>query len=492
MRSNYCLVNNRPIKHFKQTVRMKRLLSTALVLALTGCALMDPASKPVAELEPTQLGLADSSPLWPTTQWWQRYGDPQLDQLVDAALHSNPTLTAALARLAQANASVAGARAPLMPRVDANYNLTREHLSGNYQYPAPLGGSVVSDNRMALDFSYELDFWGKNRSRLQAAVSRRDAAQADAQAARTMLARSVVRSYLNLQNAFAQRDVIKRVIAQRDDVWKLTQDRRQAGLDTAVEVKQAESAAAAARVDLTQVETTIAQLRNQLAALTASSAAQMQSITAVVLQAPDGILPHALPLELLGRRPDVVAARWRAQAARHEIDSAKAEFYPNVNIAAFAGFQALGTNMLFDRFSRTTGVGPAITLPIFHGGELNANLASSRADADLAVSDYNQTVLTAVQQVGDALDALRLIDREKTERRQASQAIEDAYDLAVRRYRSGLGNYLSVLLAQDGVLAQARLLTDLQYRAYQLDADLAYALGGGYTPDASNQPSSSH
>ncbi|EWM50172.1 efflux transporter, outer membrane factor (OMF) lipo, NodT family protein [Bordetella holmesii 41130] len=365
-------------------------------------------------------------------------------------------------------------------------------MSGNYQYPAPLGGSVVSDNRMALDFSYELDFWGKNRSRLQAAVSRRDAAQADAQAARTMLARSVVRSYLNLQNAFAQRDVIKRVIAQRDDVWKLTQDRRQAGLDTAVEVKQAESAAAAARVDLTQVETTIAQLRNQLAALTASSAAQMQSITAVVLQAPDGILPHALPLELLGRRPDVVAARWRAQAARHEIDSAKAEFYPNVNIAAFAGFQALGTNMLFDRFSRTTGVGPAITLPIFHGGELNANLASSRADADLAVSDYNQTVLTAVQQVGDALDALRLIDREKTERRQASQAIEDAYDLAVRRYRSGLGNYLSVLLAQDGVLAQARLLTDLQYRAYQLDADLAYALGGGYTPDASNQPSSSH
>ncbi|MCJ9714325.1 TolC family protein, partial [Bordetella hinzii] len=182
----------------------------------------------------------------------------------------------------------------------------------------------------------------------------------------------------------------------------------------------------------------------------------------------------------------------RAEAARHQIDSAKAEFYPNVNIVAFAGVQALGTNMLFNSFSRTAGIGPAITLPIFHGGELNANLAGRRADADLAVSDYNQTVLTAIQQVGDALEALRLIDREKAERAQAHEAIEAAYDLAVKRYRSGLGNYLSVLLAQDGVLAQARLQTDLQYRAYQLDADLAYALGGGYAPAADAQPSHTH
>ncbi|ANY15717.1 efflux transporter outer membrane subunit [Bordetella pseudohinzii] len=471
---------------------MKRLLSTALVLALAGCALMEPAPQPVAELEPARLGLADAKTAWPATQWWQRYGDPQLDRLVDAALANNPSLTAAQARLAQANAAVAGARAPLMPRVDANYTLTREHMSGNYVYPAPLGGSVASDNRLALDFSYELDFWGKNRSRLKAAVSQRDAADADAQAARNLLARSVVRSYLNLQNAFAQHEVIGRVIAQRDDVRKLTQGRRQAGLDTEVEVKQAESAAAAARVELTQVETTIAQLRNQLAALTASSPAQMQSLAPVTLKAPDGVLPQALPLELLGHRPDVVAARWRAEAARHQIDSAKAEFYPNVNIVAFAGLQALGTNMLFDSFSRTAGVGPAITLPIFHGGELNANLAGRRADADLAVSDYNQTVLTAIQQVGDALEALRLIDREKTERAQAHDAIEAAYDLAVKRYRNGLGNYLSVLLAQDGVLAQSRLQTDLQYRAYQLDADLAYALGGGYVPAADAQPSHTH
>ena len=464
---------------------MKRLLSTVLALTLAGCATMEPSNAPVAELSPASLGLADSQIHWPDNNWWQRYNDPQLDRLLVAALANNPSLSAAQARLAVANAAIAGARAPLLPRVDANYNLSREHLSGNYIYPPPLGGSVASLNRLALDFSYELDFWGKNRARLQAAVSEQQAAQADAQAARNMLARAVVGSYLNLQNAYAQHKVIQHVIAQRQEVQQLTHDRQRAGLDTNVEVKQAESATATARVELTQAETTIAKLRNQLAALTATAPAQMRDIAPATLTPPSYEAPQSLPIDLLGRRPDVVAARWRAEAARRRTDSAKAEFYPNINIAAFAGLQSLGTGMLFDSFSRAAGIGPAITLPIFHGGELNANLAGRRAETDLAVSDYNQTVLSAVQQTADALDALRLLGREQAEQQAASNAIQTAYDVAVQRYRGGLGNYLSVLLAQDGVLRQSRRDAELRFRAYQLDADLAYALGGGYTPDDS-------
>src|SRR5690606_32703355 len=220
-----------------------------------------------------------------------------------------------------------------------------------------------------------------------------------------------------------------------------------------------------------------------------------QSLTPVELTAPGGMIPASVPLDLLGRRPDVAAARWRAEAAGHAIDSAKARFYPNINLAAFVGFQAMGTGNLLESGSRMAGIGPAITLPIFHGGELNANLAGRRADADLAVSDYNQTVLDAVRQVADALDALRLLDRETAQQRQARTAIDAAYDLAVQRYRAGMGNYLTVLVAQTGVLTQARLDTDLRFRAYQLDADLAYALGGGYTPPAAadgQAPSSTH
>ena len=453
------------------------------MLALGGCALMDPAAPPAAEIDGARLGLARQEVAWPDAQWWRRYGDAQLDQLIDEALASNPSLTSAQARLAQANAAVAGARAPLLPRVDGNYSLTREHLPKNYIYPAPLGGSVASDNRLALDFTWELDFWGKNRALLKSAVSQRDAASADAQAARNLLSRAVVRSYLNLQNGFAQRQVLERTLKQRADVLDLTRGRVSAGLDTQVEAKQAESSLAAARVELTQEETTIAQLRNQIAALAAAGPARGQSVRPVTLTAPSGVVPASVPLELLGHRPDVVAARWRAEAARSQIDAARAQFYPNVNLVAFAGFQALGTNQLLDAGSRTAGIGPAVTLPIFHGGELNANLAGRRADADVAVADYNQTVLDAVQQTADALDALRLIDREKQEQRQAREAIESAYDIAVQRYKAGMGNYLSVLTAQTTVLTQARLDTDLQARAYQLDADLAYALGGGYRPD---------
>ena len=193
-------------------------------------------------------------------------------------------------------------------------------------------------------------------------------------------------------------------------------------------------------------------------------------------------MPASVPLDLLGRRPDVVAARWRAEAARHAIDTAKAEFYPNINPTAFAGFQAMGTGNLLDAASRMAGIGPAISLPIFHGGALNANLAGRRADADLAVSDYNQSVLDAVRQVADALDGPRLLDQERGEQRQARAAIEAAYDLAVKRHKAGMGNYLSVLIAQTGVLTQARLDTDLRIRAYQLDADLAYARAAATHP----------
>ncbi|WP_447918847.1 efflux transporter outer membrane subunit [Achromobacter aegrifaciens] len=463
---------------------MKRLLSTVLVLALSGCALMESGSEPVTALDEAKLGLTNQDTAWPATQWWQRYGDPQLNALMDEALANSPSMSAAQARLAKANAAVGIARAPLLPRVDANYSLTREHLSKDYIYPAPLGGSVVSDNRLALDFSYELDFWGKNRSRLQSAVSQQAAAAADAQAARNLLAGATVRAYLNLQNAFAQRDVLNRVLAQRADVLSLTQGRYQAGLDTQVEVKQAESSLAAGKVELTQTDTTLAQLRNQVAALAGAGPQRGQSLQPVALTAPAGGVPASVPLDLLGHRPDVTAAKWRAEAARHAIDSAKAEFYPNVNLAAFVGFQAMGTGNLLGADARMAGFGPAVTLPIFHGGELNANLAGRRADADLAVSDYNQTVLDAVHQVADALDGLRLLDQEKAQQRQARDAIDAAYDLAVKRYKAGMGNYITVLIAQTSVLTQARLDTDLRIRAYQLDASLANALGGGYAPTA--------
>ncbi|VFR34985.1 Outer membrane component of tripartite multidrug resistance system [plant metagenome] len=464
---------------------MKRLLALLPLLLATGCAQIAPGATPADPVDAATLGLAASPVQWPAANWWQRYEDPQLNRLVEQAVAGSPSLLAAQARVAQANAAAAQARADLLPSVSGNYGLTRQRYSGNYIYPPPLGGSVGTDNRLALDFSYEIDFWGKHRAEHEAALSRVQSAEAEARAAHNLLASAVVRSYLNLQNAFAQQQVIADTVRQREDVAQLTRDRQAAGLDTQVEVKQAESALAAAKVEAVQVQTRLAVGRNQLAALAGGGPELARGIQAAALRRLPLAVPDTLPIELLGHRPDVVAARWRAEAARKDIQSARAAFYPNVNLSAFLGFASLSTGNLLNAGSRMAGIGPAISLPIFEGGRLNAALAGRRAESDLAVADYNDTVLTAVHQVADAVDALRLLGDESQAQTQARAAVEEAYALALDRYRSGLGNYLSVLIAQDGVLQQRRQETDLRLRGYQLDADLAYALGGGYAPDAS-------
>jgi NodT family efflux transporter outer membrane factor (OMF) lipoprotein len=466
---------------------MKTFVFSLLVVSLTGCALVNPSPPPAAKLDPAKLGLVQSAITWPSAGWWQRYDDAQLNALVDEAVVGSPTITRARARLDKANAAVQRSGAALLPRLDADYSLTREHLSSTYIYPAPLGGSVQTDNRLALDFSYELDFWGKNHALLNSAVEQHAASEVDAQAARIVLAGAVVKAYLNLQDAFAEHQVLEGVIKQRDNVISITNGRFRAGLDTQVEVKQAESALAASRVELTRLETRTAQLRNQISALVGAGPDRGHALVPVKLTVPANEIPLSIPLELLSRRPDVVAALWRAEAANHEITAARAMFYPNVNLNAFVGLQTLGVNALFKPGGFISGIGPAITLPIFHGGALNANLADKKADADLAIADYNQTILDAVQQVADALDAIRMLGREQQEQRTARDAIDTAYSLALSRYKEGLGNYLTVLIAQDSVMTQALRDTDLQMRAYQLDADLARALGGGFAPTPATQ-----
>src|SRR5690606_25911715 len=150
-----------------------------------------------------------------------------------------------------------------------------------------------------------------------------------------------------------------------------------------------------------------AQLRNQVAALAGAGPIRGQSLQPIALSARAGLVPDNVPLALLGHRADITSARWRAEAAQRQIEAARAEFYPNINLVAFAGFQSIGTGNLLDAGGRMAGIGPAVTLPIFHGGALNANLAGRHADADLAVADYNQAVLDAVHQTADAIDGLR-------------------------------------------------------------------------------------
>ncbi|MDX3907589.1 MAG: efflux transporter outer membrane subunit [Pigmentiphaga sp.] len=451
-----------------------------LVAALAACASMDREAAPQARLlDGSSLAAEQADVQWPVQQWWHRYGDPQLDALIDEAIAGSPSVVVAQARLARAEAAVGAARADGLPQVDGTFSATRQRYTEHGAIPAPLAGGVRTDARLAVNVGYELDFWNKNGSLLKAAVSESRAAQAENQAAVGILASSVGSAYFNLQRLFAQRDVLQAAIAQRGRVGTLTRQRYASGLDTQVEVKQAESALAQARTQLAQVDEAIALQRNEIAALAGAGPERGAAIQPVALASPETAVPANVPLSLLGRRADIVAARWRVESALRHIDAAKAMFYPNINLAGFVGTSALGLSNLFKSGSQIVGVGPAITLPIFEGGRLNANLKGTAADADLAIASYNQTVLHAVNEVADTLASIRALGRERNEQRQAKEAIEHAYDLAVERYRAGLGNYLSVLAAQSAVLEQARLDADLKARALTLDVALAKVLGGG-------------
>lgn len=458
-------------------------------MALTGCAAINPGAPAVEPLQGAQLGLHDTAMAWPGEQWWRRYNDPQLNQLINEALVGSPSLTAAQARLSIANAAVRSARAVQLPQLNASYNSMRERFSENYIYPPPYGGAMETDNTLKLNLSFNLDLWGKSRAHHAAAVSREFAAQAELQLSRNALVSAVVQSYFNLQNAVAQEVVIRKIVKQLQRVLNITLQRVKAGLDTDVEVNQADSAVSAARVQLNQATTNANLLRNQLAALVSAGPARGADIVATNLAKAPSTIPRQIPLSLLGRRPDIVAAKYQVLASSSEISAARAEFFPDINLSAFAGFMSLGVGNLLKSGSQVYGVGPAISLPIFHGGALNAQLDARRAERDLAVANYNQTLLTAVREVADATTSIQALQQQRTDQATSFRAISSAYDIAVNRYEAGLGNFVQVLLAQNEVQKQAILDTDLRVRAYNLDAQLATALGGGYGESTPVKPS---
>jgi NodT family efflux transporter outer membrane factor (OMF) lipoprotein len=199
-------------------------------------------------------------------------------------------------------------------------------------------------------------------------------------------------------------------------------------------------------------------------------------------------LPTALGAELLGRRADIVAARWRVEASAQDVAVARTAFYPNVNLMAFAGFTSIGLGQLLDAGSRQAGFGPAISLPIFDSGRLRAALKGRAADLDSAIETYNVAVNDAVHEVADQVTSLRAIADQQREQAQAQARLESAYDLAVQRYRAGLGTYLTVLNAETSLLAQRRTAVDLRARALDARALLMQGLGGGWQDDGSLRP----
>lgn len=469
--------------------------AAVLLILLAGCSFSD--LKPQSRmLSPEDAGetLADSgitlSPAaWPTETWWTSFNDPQLNTLVEEALADSPTLRSAAARVRQAGALEAIESASLLPRIDAAASTTRERFSANGTTPAPVKGTWQNVDQATLNVGYELDFWGKNHSAVEAAVGRRHALEVDSHAAALMLSTSIVQTYIALQDTYEQLDVAQALLDQQVHIEKLTQQRFTAELGTQIDIKQSQASLPASRANIAAHKEVIELNQNKLASLLGKGPDRGRSIARPHMQASNAVaLPSQIPAELVGHRPDVVAQRWRVEASGHEIDVAKARFYPNVNLTSFIGLQSLAFDTFNDHSSRILGFSPAISLPIFEGGRLRGNLDAQDAAYDLAVENYNQTVIDALRDIADQLSSLRWLKERLAQQLEAVNTAQAASDLVNLRYGAGLATYLQVLATENAILTQKSQLVALQSRALSLQANLSRALGGGYRPEFSSNP----
>ncbi len=466
------------------------LLRGPLLLAVAGllaaCAHPGAPHAPLARTAPSALGLAATPARpaeLPTAQWWQALGDAELDALMDEALAQHPSLAVAHARAAQAAALADARRAANGPQAGFGADVTRQRYTANGLVPPPIAGNVHDSANLQATLSWSPDFFGLHRAELDAALGQARAAQADAAAAANTLALQLARGWVGLARILADQRVAEQALEQRRAIARLTRERVGAGLDSQVERTQADAAVpeAATQVEALAEQATLA--RRQIAVLAGKAPDALPDLAPRLDTLARPAVPAVLGADLLGRRPDVVAARWRIEAATQGVSAARSEFYPNINLSAFIGLNALGLDKLFQASSRQVGVAPALRLPIFDGGRLRAQLGGRQAELDAAIGQYNAAVLDAVKQAGDALASVQSIDRQQDLQQQAQAGSEKAWRYAQERYGAGLGNYLVVLGAESQVLAQRRQAVALQARALDVRVALMHALGGGWSDD---------
>jgi NodT family efflux transporter outer membrane factor (OMF) lipoprotein len=467
-----------------RTARALAAAASAAALLLSACATLPPhrPPPPPAPLDPAQLGLSGAPVAPATDDWWRALGDGQLDTLIERTLSDNPGLAESGARLRAAQAQVESAHASELPQLRLSGGEQRLKVPPGFG-PYLLGGSTVWLGDLGARLSWDIDLWGRQSQALAAARDRAQAATLDVESARLLLATAVTQSYISLYRSYALADVAAQAETQRRRILDITRQRVAAGLDTRVELREAEGAVPQAHLALLQEQASAELLRHQLAALSGRGADVYGSIGRPTLSLPLTLqVPTTLPINLLARRPDVIAARARVSAADSQLRSARAAFYPSVNLAALVGFASISMKNLVSADSFGYGAGPAVSLPLFDAGRLRAEYRGAQADLDAAAASYDDTVLTAVRDVADQVTQIAALEGEIAQQRQWEAAAEEAYRLAEERYRAGLATYLTVLNAETEVLNARRQSVELMAAQASARVTLLLALGGSFQP----------
>ena len=420
---------------------------------------------------------------WPAAEWWRAYGDAQLDHWIELATLGSPGLAIAAARVREAQSMAGLAESGESLQVQGTASLDRHAWPSDQFYgPGALADSRTWDNNASLGLSYPLDLWGRERNASERALDLAHMSAAEQRQAQLELQENVVRAYIRFSLTFARLDIARAMLVQQQQMLDLAQRRLRGGIGTHFEVSQAEASLPEAHRQIDALEEAIALSRNQLAALAGKGPGDGAALQRPVLSLHvEPGLPSALPAQLLGQRPDVVASRWQVAAQARGIEVAHAGFYPNVDLRVSLGYMATGGGMLAfltgSKFSYKAG--PAISLPIFDGGHLRAELGKASAGYDLAVAHYNQTLVMALKNISDQLIRRASMAKQQMFAAESVAAAQKTYDIALIAYQRGLTDYLNVLNAQTLLFRQQQIQQQVDAQRLAVHAELVVALGGG-------------
>lgn len=459
------------------------MLAAAVALMLAGCAaaparLGPPALRndvPLAGLQaPTRAG-------WPAPRWWRQYDDPQLDDLIKRAMQQSPDLALAQSRVSNAEQSAKLAAAQLGLSVNGSAQVTRERLSNHGLIPSQfLGFSWYNQADLGVQLHYDFDWWGKRRATMEAALDQTHAAEAQRSAAALALQYAVADTYFGWQADQTRLHLADLLLATEQQVVRIADLRVKQGVDLPDEAQKARARLAAARELRVALDGSAKIRRVSLASLLGLSPDQLPELRPRALPQVNGSLPVDVRLDLIARRPDIAASRWQVEAALRKTDAARAEFFPDFSISALAGLSSIDLGKLLTAGSRTFSLTPALHLPIFNNGSLEANYGVSKAQLDAAVAQYDSAVLTAAREVATQALGAQQIAARRHEQQGQLKADEQLLANAQARAMHGIRDARESLAARAQWLQQRDAAAQLEAQAVSTDLTLIKALGGGY------------
>ncbi len=420
---------------------------------------------------------------WPETNWWEIFEAHDLNALIAEALQQNPSLQGIERRIDYAKQLATINKARLFPLIFFDANETWEYLSHNGLYRAlnptvPINPNLID---LTLSFTYEFDFWGKNYNLYQAALGQAKTQEAEAAQVGLIITTSVAQAYFALKTNLIREQLYEQLVQLRYDLYQLDTLLASQALASKLPPLLSREQWLEAEKLLIGIQEEIAVDKHLMNALLGKGPDSPIELDPSLIKPLKSLsLPCNLSLDLLARRPDLMAQIWRVEALAHEVGAAKADFFPSINLAAFAGVESTLYSLLFHSSSRTAGLMPAIHLPIFTAGAIRANIKAKKALFDDAVYTYNELILRSAQEVADTLVLVQSVYDQQEKQRQIVNDAQERYDLTALRQQSGLDNLLDNYNYREALIYKELEQVNLVYSQYLATIKLIKALGGGY------------